>query len=319
MNRLVVAFLACLIGVACPVAYGKTPLETSWQVEREIHRGLAVSRSSARYTNTNGNAQLLNGAAFQVSCLRRGAPAQGGSHDDAPIYRFEFPVTDGINPATLHGGYIRGGIGFGEWCVLSFVDYPAFSISGRFGTVSSIDAESKVNSLKKIVDTPDVRRLFERAGTARPKLLRSFSVAIAQAYLLDEGLVSPKTSSLSVRQTILALERFLRPSASARQDVLRECVASIALAKLLTKQDEKLRVLKNVLALSDKKCDYMGLCATVFECRIAASQGKFAKVRNIASSGLKRYARLRKWQDYWILTLVKANPVHGLDGVQPLQ
>ncbi len=76
-NVVAVSLMACLFVLTCHVAFGQAPLRTSWQAEREIHCGLAVSSSNTSYTNSSGAVQVITGASFQdvpVSASEDGAP-----------------------------------------------------------------------------------------------------------------------------------------------------------------------------------------------------------------------------------------------------
>jgi hypothetical protein len=247
----------------------------------------------------------------------------GKSRQSAPVtpQAFSFPVT--AEPSeyvrrTRH--FLRGGIGFGEWCVETCADYPWVAISGRFNCVLGSGPATAADLLRRILDTPSAGELLLNYRHFAPRRITNLSQAAAVAYLYATAR-QDRLDSHEDQAIYLPATRFLRSQAAginSQKLSASAAIATILLAEMTLEKSERNQLLGLLAEKARGNLESFGLAATVRESMNLVQEGNTSLAESLATRGLLKYRSLTAWRNYEILKLMATDPVIATKSYGPL-
>lgn len=228
------------------------------------------------------------------------------------LYRWSFDVTNKALTAEVAAS--RWLPRFGDWSVVVFADHPGTFVSySGFVTVISKDSQTAVQKITPLLDTQEACDLLKNCFNGPDQAVKTFSQAVAAAYLSNVrntqgGWDKEHPKLLSSAGNILRKASEHKPG---QPFDLAQGIACISLARLTHEVNERRSLYQRVVEFANGESEFLGLAAYLALCKKETDAKNIDKARDLAISGLTRFRRLDRFANYWILSLIKANPNIG--------
>lgn len=262
---------------------------------------------------------MLNQIYLLIAVLNPHPTDSGGQLAASLPQSFSFPVTGAASESVRRSRhFLRGGVGFGEWCVETCGDFPWVPYDGRFNSVLGSGPAGVAGLLREILDKATARDVLRRYPNAVPTPITNLPAAVAYLYATArlDGL-DPDVPENGYSSARSYLQSFV---ASRGRKALgsQVAIATILLANMTSDESQRVDLLKLVDERSEGDVEPFGLSAAVRESMDFAANGGKDLAESLAARALTKYRRLAAWRNYEILKVMVVDPVRAVKTYGPL-